>query len=541
MKKILFILCFLSVKAYAQEPNYVPMKSNYLFRGIKMDSLLIAPVYPDTTTAATKVNFAGSVVRVGSNLYMRNPQLTQWVDLSSAGGGGSTDTTSLSNRINNKVDSVNRVYDSVKYYKNGTGYFAFKDSVGGQNGRWGNDTATIVLAKVHNATGTTLARGKVVMISGANGDVASVILANNKYDSTSDRTIGLVKDPINSGDTGWVVTQGQASKLNLGSYTAGDVLYLDSIDGGLTKDRPIAPYHQVFICIVTRANNGNGLAYVNPLNGFDLTELHDVKAENPLNNQVIVYSDTQQIWKNRNVYSIVDTTSLSNRINNLTFDDVVQNGNFTTSSIGVTNSIDIATSGNTGTLTFSPSNEFYISSNDDDATFFSVQKSTLIILDSTGFYTYIKTGNVDENLTYELPDVGGEILTRPLGNSIYVELSDTSSMLTNYQRTSAFPIATFGAGSGAAGDTSAFSTSAYYGSFYNSPTDTIVVTAIDKAILVGSVSDTLFYNSTFSTSGATAIAVGTKIPPGNYVFSRTPAITTKPTYLSITLIGYRKR
>lgn len=492
--KRLIILLFVFSKAYAQEPTYVPMKSNYLFRGIKMDTLFIPPVYADTATATTKVNFAGSVVRVGSKLYMRNSALTQWVDLSSqgstfdstslsnrinnkvdsvtkvsdsvkywkngtayfafkdssggvgnltlnqvtdygnttqnniifvddadlemdtfssilfannsrlqegtidAGYGGNKgvaqicglgyelkweggrlfamgssgntirearymfgdiptstddytkgyyvgtrwvldngdtyvctdnslnaavwvlqpnafDSTSLSNRINQKVDSVKRSGDSVYYYKNGTGYFAFRDSVGaGQNGRWGNDTATIILAKVHNSTATTLTRGTVVMLNGANGDVASVIRANNKYDSTSARTIGLVKDPIAAGDTGWVVTQGQASKLQLGAYTEGDVLYLDSLDGGLTKTKPHAPYHQVFVCIVERANNGNGLAYVKPQNGQELGELHDVQITNPINNQVLVYSDTQDIWKNRNVYSVVDTTKLSARI-----------------------------------------------------------------------------------------------------------------------------------------------------------------------------------------------------------------------------------
>lgn len=589
--KRLIILLFVFSKAYAQEPTYVPMKSNYLYRGIKMDTLFIPPAYADTSTATTKVNFAGSVVRVGSKLWMRNSALTQWVDLSSQGsvldttslsnrinskadssiglnkvlqngniaynlidlydtinnkvyeiyldpsagdnaligmldtlnrliiletngannrpsisfvdknrtqylskqdssagtllmpyqdlgavdtiatlkfvrdsaGGNLTlnqvtdfgnttqnniifvddadlqmdtfssvllannsrlqegtidagyggnkgiaqicglgyelkweggmlfsmgssgntirearymfnyipqdtnditegyyvgsrwildngdtyectdntigaavwvlqpnafDSTSLSNRIDNKVDSVTKSTDSVRYWKNGSSYFAYKDASGGQNGRWGNDTATIILAKVHNSTATTLTRGTVVMLNGATGDVASVIRANNKYDSTSARTIGLVKDPILAGDTGWVVTQGQASKLNLGAYNEGDVLYLDSLDGGLTKTKPVAPYHGVFVCIVERANAGNGLAYVKPQNGQELGEIHDVRITNPINNQVLVYSDTQDIWKNRNIYSVIDTasmlspylrkadtSSLSNRIN----------------------------------------------------------------------------------------------------------------------------------------------------------------------------------------------------------------------------------
>jgi len=46
-------------------------------------------------------------------------------------GGGSTDTTGLSNRINLKIDSIRRRVDSVFWYANGTENFAFIDSTGG--------------------------------------------------------------------------------------------------------------------------------------------------------------------------------------------------------------------------------------------------------------------------------------------------------------------------------------------------------------------------------------------------------------------------
>jgi hypothetical protein len=205
------------------------------------------------------------------------------------------------------IDSVKRRTDSVFAYRNGTEVFQYKDSVG--------DTASVVIAKVHNATGTILQRGEVVYLSGASGDVASVKRANNKQDSTSSKTLGIVRRDIAIGGTGFVTTQGQIEKLNLGSFTAGDILWLDSIDGQFTKVVPQAPYHSVFIGVVERANNGNGLAYVKPMNGFELSELHDVQINGKLNNQVLVYSDTQKVWKNRSIYTIVDTTSLSSRIN----------------------------------------------------------------------------------------------------------------------------------------------------------------------------------------------------------------------------------
>jgi hypothetical protein len=225
------------------------------------------------------------------------------------------DSTSLSNRINDKIDSLKKENDTVYFKKDGIWFTSFKDSVGSGNGRWGNDTAMVILAKVHNDAGSTLLKGEIVYLSGANGDVASVKRANNKYDSTSATTIGMVKDNIANNDTGWVVTQGQISKINTSAFNPGDIVYLDSIDGKFTKTKQYAPYHLVFIGVVERANAGNGQLYIKPQNGYELNELHDVSINNKINNQILVYSDTQDLWKNRNIYSIVDTTSLSNRIN----------------------------------------------------------------------------------------------------------------------------------------------------------------------------------------------------------------------------------
>jgi hypothetical protein len=248
----------------------------------------------------------------GKKLYYYDPKLLAW-DTIKGGGGSSVDTTSLSNRINDKIDSLKKSNDTIYFKKNGIWFFTFTDAV--QNGRWGNDTALVIYAKVHNATGTQLLRGEIIYLSGAVGDVAAVKRANNKYDSTSATTIGMVKDNIAVNDTGWVVTQGQISKINTSEFTAGDIVYLDSIDGKFTKSKQYAPYHLVFIGVVERANAGNGQLYIKPQNGYELNELHDVAINNKVNNQILVYSDTQDLWKNRNIYSIVDTTSLSNRIN----------------------------------------------------------------------------------------------------------------------------------------------------------------------------------------------------------------------------------
>lgn len=281
---------------------------------IKADSTLHIPSFcgEPTIKGSTAKDGAIAIDTCGNILY-KWTNAAGWTQIT--GGGGSVDTTSLSNRINAHIDSLKRSNDSIFARKNGAFVFQYKDSIGG-GGTAGaaNDTAKVVIAKVHNAETTTLTRGTVVYLFGANGDVASAKRANNKQDATSARTFGVVRRDIAAGDTGYIVTQGQIDKLNLGAYNEGDILWLDSLDGQFTKVKPVAPYHTVLIGITERANNGNGLAYVKIQNGVELDEIHDCLIVTPINNQVLAYSDTQQLWKNRNIYSIVDTTKLSARI-----------------------------------------------------------------------------------------------------------------------------------------------------------------------------------------------------------------------------------
>jgi len=118
----------------------------------------------------------------------------------------------------------------------------------------------------------------------------------------------------------------------------------------------------------------------------------------------------------------------------------------------------------------------------------------------------------------------------------------------------------FGAGSGADGDTTAFTTSAIYGSFYNDA-DTIVVTSM-RSVLQGTSPDVTYkvwYNDSLNVeAGATALVTAgnqvtntttgtnvtsfdvTKIPPGVWVWVKTSTVATKPKYFSLTVNGYRK-
>ncbi|CAB4149072.1 hypothetical protein UFOVP535_43 [uncultured Caudovirales phage] len=448
---VIIILC--TITSYAQPAQYTPMTaSGYQMKRLKVDSTLHLPSFCGVPNLRGSLAKEGSLAidTCGALLYMWT-NTAGWDTVNVSGGGGSsTDTTSLSNRINLKIDSIRRVSDSVFAWINGVSYFQFKDSVGGgggdfwktsgittltddvyiqsdsiiaftgkedemrnfavnsqqvnlytttgiitlfglntttdtstykplgidnstgkiapltswvsggttidttnqfvkrldrtpgkdsiiyfvganrfaikdsvgtggstQNGRFGNDTATIVMVKVHNDAGVTLTNGKVVALttSGNNNEAPAVRLANNKGDSTSANTLGFVSGTIANQDTGWVILSGKIEKLNTSAFSNGDIIYLDSVNGNWTKTKPQAPYHMVYLGVVVKSNSGNGSIFVKAQNGYELDEIHDVKITSPLNNQVLAYSDTQRIWKNRNIYTIVDTTSLSNRIN----------------------------------------------------------------------------------------------------------------------------------------------------------------------------------------------------------------------------------
>lgn len=128
-------------------------------------------------------------------------------------------------------------------------------------------------------------------------------------------------------------------------------------------------------------------------------------------------------------------------------------------------------------------------------------------------------------------------------------------------------IASFGAGGGQAGDTTSFSTSTIYGSFYNDGSDTLMVTNV-RAVMNGGTNDTLgykiVYNDTLNVDGTyigivplTNTTTGEnadydlypnatapmKIPPGNWVWCKTPTVVAgrKPYFFSVTLLGYKKR
>ena len=417
--KILGFLCSLLLLAASSKGQtidgvlYTNFNNYYKWRGGAFDSTLLLP-----TIAASIGRRPGALRYSTADSSVYSWTGTQWRKV-----GVSIDTTSLSNRIDARVKYTDTAAMLSPYLRSNVAAATYQPI--------GNyDTATVVKAYVTNAESGTITKGQVVYIFGAQGDRASVKLAKNTSDTFSSKTLGIVRADIAAGQAGWVTTQGQVSGINLGAYSPGDILWLDSVAGGFTKTKPVAPYHSVFVGVVERANAGNGLIYVKPQNGVELDELHNVKITSPKSGDAITYTASSDIWENKQVVLKQDT----------------------------------------------------------------------------------------------------------------------------------IPLAVFNVGSAAAGDTAAFSTSTLAGSFYLDGTDTMFVTSYRVALQGTSASitpDVWFNDSLNVTAGGTRLATGSaitnlttgtsvtpttnKIPPGNFVFVRFSAVTTKPTYFTLTLFGYRIR
>jgi hypothetical protein len=130
-KKIIFLAVIMlsAVITFAQPSQYTPMTAQgYQFKRILCDSTLHLPSFcgvPNLRNSTAK-NGALAIDTCNNKLY-------QWTRLSgwSIVGGTTIDTTSLSNRINTKIDSLKRSTDSIFARVNGVWKFQYKDSIGG--------------------------------------------------------------------------------------------------------------------------------------------------------------------------------------------------------------------------------------------------------------------------------------------------------------------------------------------------------------------------------------------------------------------------
>jgi len=113
----------------------------YLGNGVKWTSIGGGTTI-DTTSLSNRINQRIDSLRRRSDSVFARKNGVFVFQYKDSIGGTTIDTTSLSNRINLKIDSLKRSNDSVYAYKNGTRVFQFKDSVGGGGGDFWKTSGT---------------------------------------------------------------------------------------------------------------------------------------------------------------------------------------------------------------------------------------------------------------------------------------------------------------------------------------------------------------------------------------------------------------
>lgn len=144
-------------------------------------------------------------------------------------------------------------------------------------------------ALVYNDEATTLNKGEVVYISGAQGNRIAVKRASSVGDPTSANTLGLVAETILSGEEGFVISSGVLTNMNTIGLTAGAIVYLGNSAGTYTTTKPVAPTHTVVVGFVERVHATVGSIYVKVDNGYELDELHNVNAVSPKYGDILMY------------------------------------------------------------------------------------------------------------------------------------------------------------------------------------------------------------------------------------------------------------
>lgn len=161
------------------------------------------------------------------------------------------------------------------------------------------------IALCYNGTASTITAGKVVYISGAQGQRPSISLATATTEQGSSKVFGIVAESIDPGAEGLVATFGVVAGINTSGFTEGAALWLSASAGLVTETKPISPNHLVFVGYCLKANESSGRIFVNPQNGYEIDELHDVLINSASNNHILSYNSASGLWINKNILDAV--------------------------------------------------------------------------------------------------------------------------------------------------------------------------------------------------------------------------------------------
>ena len=150
-----------------------------------------------------------------------------------------------------------------------------------------------------NESGTNIANGDVVRVTGVSGTKLTVELADASSETTSSSTIGVATEAINKNATGYITISGTVRGIDTSTMTEGHPIWLGSTPGSFVAGaHPETPDHLVHLGWVTRSHATEGSIYVKVSNGWEIDELHDVLITTKVDGDILVWDTPNSYWKN---------------------------------------------------------------------------------------------------------------------------------------------------------------------------------------------------------------------------------------------------
>jgi hypothetical protein len=175
-------------------------------------------------------------------------------------------------------------------------------------------SSKILKQYVKNGNGSVILKGEVVYVSGAIGTNILISKAKADTDLTSATTIGFAAQDFTVNGFGYIITEGILTGIDTSAATdEGDPIWLSpTTAGGVLygmANKPHAPDHMVYLGVVSREHAINGEIFIKCQNGYELDELHNVLITTPIQNDLLVYNGTTNIWENKNTLNQLAITN----------------------------------------------------------------------------------------------------------------------------------------------------------------------------------------------------------------------------------------
>lgn len=318
--KIALTLTFDNVSQTTPPPPEPPLYATYAFRTIAVagQSSVVAETTQDTLTLVA-----------GTNVTLTTNAATDTITISATGGGGGGggDVTGPASSTDNAITRFDGTTGKLLQNSSATlsdvggiaadtlaistaptgagGTGIFRYDTGEKVPEVGIDGITLKIGvqeyvRVYNDTASTMAKGAVVYISGAQGNRVAVKLADATDESTSAGTIGIVSQSITAGAEGFVQVSGPMYNLNTIGLTAGALLFLSETAGEWTQTDPPPPAHGVRLAYVERVSATVGSIYIKVDNGYELGELHNVSDGVTGATAFLVKNSATNVWESKN-------------------------------------------------------------------------------------------------------------------------------------------------------------------------------------------------------------------------------------------------